>query len=76
MLWWFDYHIHDSCVSEYSATDTSNSGVGKYYVTKKNKTYDISDSNISEWTNKINLNQYMHIFLFVYFSLKRKGIVH
>jgi hypothetical protein len=48
MLWWLDYHIPDSDVSKYSATDTSNSGVDKYYVAKKNKTYDINDSDISE----------------------------
>jgi hypothetical protein len=37
MLWWFDYHIPDSDVSKYSATDTSNFGVDKYYVAKKTK---------------------------------------
>jgi len=29
--------IPDSGVSEYLTTDTSNSGVGKYYVTKNKK---------------------------------------
>ena len=32
------YNIPDSIASEYSTTDTSNSGVGKYYVViKQNK---------------------------------------
>jgi hypothetical protein len=35
MLWWFACNIPDSGVNEYSITDTSNSGVGKYYIAKK-----------------------------------------
>jgi len=35
MLWWPVYNIPDSGVSEYSITDTSNSSVSKYYVTKQ-----------------------------------------
>ena len=34
-FWWPAYNIPDSSVSEYSATNTSNYDVGKYYVTKK-----------------------------------------
>jgi hypothetical protein len=34
MLWWFACNIPDSSVSEYSTTDTSNSGIDKYYVAK------------------------------------------
>lgn len=34
MLWWFACNISDFDVSEYSTTDTSNSAIGKYYVTK------------------------------------------
>jgi len=33
MLWWFVYNIPDSGASEYLTTDTSNSGVDRYYVT-------------------------------------------
>jgi hypothetical protein len=29
------YGIPDSGASEYSTTDTSNSGIGKYYMVKK-----------------------------------------
>jgi len=32
MLWWFTCNIPDSDASEYSTTNNSNSGVGKYYV--------------------------------------------
>jgi hypothetical protein len=40
MLWWFACNIPDFGVSEYSNMDTSNSGVGKYYVAKnKNEWY-------------------------------------
>jgi hypothetical protein len=46
MLWWLACNIPDFSVNEYSTTDTSNSGVGKYYVVKK--TYGISDSGVSE----------------------------
>jgi len=46
MLWWFACNIPDSGTSEYSTTDTSNSGAGKYHVAIK---------------NKINLNQYFFI---------------
>jgi len=46
MLWWFACNIPDTDTSEYSTTDTFNSGVGKYYVAIK---------------NKINLNQYFFI---------------
>jgi hypothetical protein len=35
MLWWFAYNISDSGASEYLIMDTSNSGVGKYYVAIK-----------------------------------------
>ena len=35
MLWWFTCNIPDSGVSEYSTTNNSNSGVGKYYVAIK-----------------------------------------
>jgi hypothetical protein len=35
MLWWFAYNIPDPDVSEYSITDISNSGVGKYYIAIK-----------------------------------------
>jgi len=49
MLWWFACNISDSYVSEYSITDTSNSGVGKYYVAKNQiKTNSIPDSGVSE----------------------------
>jgi len=35
MLWWFAYNIPDSSASEYLITDTSISGVSKYYVAIK-----------------------------------------
>jgi len=35
MLWWFTCNIPDSDASEYSTTNNSNSGVGKYYVAIK-----------------------------------------
>jgi len=35
MLWQFTCNIPDSGASEYSTTDNSNSGVGKYYVAIK-----------------------------------------
>jgi len=35
MLWWFTCNIPDSGASEYSTTNNSNSGVGKYYVAIK-----------------------------------------
>ena len=35
MLWWFPCNIPDSGASEYSTTNNSNSGVGKYYVAIK-----------------------------------------
>jgi len=35
MLWWFAYNIPDSGASKYPTADTSNSGVGKYYVAIK-----------------------------------------
>jgi hypothetical protein len=47
MLWWFACNVHDSDVSEYSTTNTSNSSISKYYIVKK-KTYDFPDSNVSE----------------------------
>jgi len=38
LLWWFAYNIPYFGASEYSTTNTSNSGVGKYYVViKQNK---------------------------------------
>jgi hypothetical protein len=63
MLWWFAYNIPDSDVSEYSTTDTSNSGVGKYYLTQK-KMNGVADSNSLNKPIKINLNICMYIFLF------------
>ena len=64
---WFACNIPDSDVSEYSTTDTSNSGVGKYYVAKnKIKTNSIPDYGV----NKMNLNLCMNIFF------KKKSIVH
>jgi hypothetical protein len=44
-LWWSTYNIPDSGAREYSATDISNSGVGKYYVQKQ--TYGIPSSDAS-----------------------------
>ena len=35
MLWWFTCNIPVSGASEYSTTDNSNSGVGKYHVAIK-----------------------------------------
>jgi len=35
MLWKFAYNIPDYDASEYSTTNISNSGVGKYYVAIK-----------------------------------------
>jgi hypothetical protein len=35
MLWWFTCNIPDSGANEYSTTNNSNSGVGKYYVAIK-----------------------------------------
>jgi len=37
----FACNIPDSGASEYSATDISNSGVGKYYVGMKKKKFDL-----------------------------------
>jgi hypothetical protein len=37
IVWWFACNIPDSGASEYSTTDTFNSGVGKYYVAIKTK---------------------------------------
>ena len=37
MLWWFACNIPDFGASEYSTTDTSKFGVGKYHVAIKNK---------------------------------------
>jgi hypothetical protein len=49
MIWWFACNIHDSGVSEYSTTDTFNSVISKYYVTKnKIKMNGIPDSGVSE----------------------------
>jgi hypothetical protein len=37
MLCWFAFNIPDSGANEYSTTDTSNSGIGKYYIDIKTK---------------------------------------
>ena len=64
MLWWFAYNIPDSGVSEYSTTDTSNSGVGKYYVTQK-KMKGVADSSSLNKPNK-NKFRYMHAYFFIF----------
>lgn len=72
MLWWFAFDIPDSDVNAYSTMNISNSSVGKYYVAKK--MYGIPYYNFSDWTNKIKLNQCIHIFLFL--LREKKNIIY
>jgi len=47
IYWWSTYNIHDSSASEYLTTNTSDSGIGKYYVKKM---YGIPDFDVSEYS--------------------------
>jgi hypothetical protein len=67
--WWFAYNIPDSGASEYS-TDTSNSGVGKYYVViKQNKFKYIflfpTLASVNKNKNKIYFYAYTYFLFFM-----------
>jgi hypothetical protein len=64
-------NIPNSGASEYSTTDISNSGVGKYYVGMKMNKFELSffipDSGVSEQTIKTNLFFFYTIAYFFIF---------
>ena len=67
----FVCNIPNSGASEYSTTDISNSGVGKYYVGMKMNKFELSffipDSGVSEQTIKTNLFFFYTIAYFFIF---------
>jgi hypothetical protein len=64
-------NIPNSGASEYSTTDISNSGIGKYYVGMKMNKFELSffipDSGVSEQTIKTNLFIFLHNRVFFLF---------
>jgi hypothetical protein len=67
----FVCNIPNSGASEYSTTDISNSGIGKYYVGMKMNKFELSffipDSGVSEQTIKTNLFFFYTIAYFFIF---------
>jgi len=71
----FVCNIPNSDASEYSTTDISNSGVGKYYVGMKMNKFELSffipDSGVSEQTIKTNLFFFTQSRIFYFYVAKK-----